>query len=492
MVYYSIVKRKVFFWVLVALFFLIAPLSIGYALGYRYSFQRGVFVYAGSLTISSNPQTIDMRIDLQPAPKGKQGYLNNSYHIDGMYPGEYFLEVSSPGFVPWSKHVEVHSGVSTEFWNVLLARESYEPRKLSGAGVQRFFLSPKRNVIAYTLENEGEFSIVVINTESSETKQVFASREWKYDRSEKENIEWSPQNDALIVPVVSAKAGDKEKTYIVVYIETGTTVKMSDIVSTDTMHAVRWSPNQKGFLYFMDESKLFFLNVRDPKQLSVVSDDVSGYDIGNGSVYTLQKTNSILFQYELDGKPVRQISATPLFEMVSDDKSRIVAYDENRIAVLRSDGVMAVYNQGDHQTKTGKVAEYVMDVQFSDDGKKLLYWSDKEVHVYFMRDWDVQPLHSEGETLDVARFFDPIQNVHWSKDYEHVIYVHDGFIKGIELDKRDKQNIFVIQSLRNPWSSSVFSDTGNNAVYFTDAQEGYDGMFLYSIEFPEKVGFLGF
>lgn len=494
MVYYSIVKRRVFFWVLVALFFVVTPLLISYALGYRYSFQRGVFVYAGSLTVSSNPKTINIRIDAQPAPKGKQGYLNNSYHIDGVHPGEYLLEASSPGFSSWSKRVQVHSGVSTEFWNVLLARDSYEAKELSGDGVQRFFLSPRRNVVAYTLEKDGEFSIAVLNTETNEVRQIFASREWRYEGNGKENIEWSPQSDALIIPVVSfgTNVESGKKQYVIVYLETGATVKLADIVSIPDIHAVRWSPSQRNFIYFISESKLFRVDISNPAQALIISDDVSGYDVGSGSLTVIQKTNALLFRYALNGESVRQISAAPLFDAILDDTSRVVAYDEQRIAVLRSDGTLSMYNEGAHETYSGKIGNAVMDVQFSDDGKKLLYWSEKEIFVYYLRDWEAQPRHLEGEILDVARFFDPVRNVHWTKDYEHVLYVHDGFIKGIELDKRDKQNIFTVYALRDVASSIVFSDIGNEKVYFIDSKEKNGERHLFSIDFPEKSGLFNF
>jgi len=72
-------------------------------------------------------------------PAGTLSRLNSSYHINGIKPGEYFLEIKAPDYQTWSKKISVHSGISTEFWNVVLVQNSYPREDYDSAGIQKFF-----------------------------------------------------------------------------------------------------------------------------------------------------------------------------------------------------------------------------------------------------------------------------------------------------------------------------------------------------------------
>lgn len=107
--------RSLIFWTFTLSFFATASLIIFYAFGYRYSQERGIFVYSGSITVNSLPQTVDIAIDGEAISPNQYGILNETIHIAGLMPGEHLLTVSAPGYRPWSKKVTVQSGVSSEY-----------------------------------------------------------------------------------------------------------------------------------------------------------------------------------------------------------------------------------------------------------------------------------------------------------------------------------------------------------------------------------------
>ena len=75
------------------LFIATTPVVIFYARGYRFSFERGIFIYSGSITIKPNPQKVGVFLDGKQVSSKKLNPINNSYHIDGIRPGEYLLEL---------------------------------------------------------------------------------------------------------------------------------------------------------------------------------------------------------------------------------------------------------------------------------------------------------------------------------------------------------------------------------------------------------------
>jgi len=194
------IPKRIFFWTLFVLFWLVSAIIIGYTFGYRFSFQKGIFIYGGSITLKTTPQTVNVYLDGILTPSGMLNIINKSYHINGVRPGEYFLEVKAPGYQTWSKKISVHSGISTEFWNIVLAQDSYTREDYESAGIEKFFISPHKNLAAFSQQIGNDFLVKVFNPGTLEINQVFSSTDYVFTDDDKENIEWSPQAHRLIIP----------------------------------------------------------------------------------------------------------------------------------------------------------------------------------------------------------------------------------------------------------------------------------------------------
>jgi len=478
--------RKIFFWLLALFFVSTAMLVIFYTLGYRFNFKRGIFIYTGAITVKSLPSKVNIFIDDEPISNKRINYLNNSYHINGVKPRSHLLEIKAPGYNTWFKKAAVHSGVSTEFWNVLLTKEKYSPEKYFTHKIEKFYISPKGKKIAY-VQNEqktGEFLVKILDIETGILENIFSSKECKFSTNRTENIEWSPQAHKIIIPAQE----ESGKCYFIIDIENKQAVNFKDIVSEKEIRNVRWDPSSKDFLFYVAEGCLHRLNLNDPEENNILAQNISGYDLSSSDIFYLQSDNGIIYKADLkNGKSEKQITTSPISGAESSD-FRVIAYDEKRIAVISGDKKLYIYNDGEKEKYFNQPAGEILSVQFSDDGKKLLYWTDKEIFVYFTRDWDVQPARMENETKLITRFSCDIRNIQWSKKYEHIIFSAENVIKIIELDRRDHRNTMDIIKI-NSDNSQVIANFSENKLYFTDINESFSD--LYSIEFPDKNGFLG-
>jgi hypothetical protein len=146
----KIKTRFIFFFVLLVLFCITVPIIILSARGYRFDFNKGVFVYSGTVTIKSNPQNFNVFVNGEKMESKKLNRVNNSFNIGGLRPQNYEIRVEAPDFQSWTKKVDVHSGIATEFWNVLLVRNNYEKNDYNISNIERFFTSPDNKFIAFT------------------------------------------------------------------------------------------------------------------------------------------------------------------------------------------------------------------------------------------------------------------------------------------------------------------------------------------------------
>jgi hypothetical protein len=502
-------KRKLFFWSLVLLFFIVAPVTVLNARGYRFDIGRGVFVYSGAINLKANPQNFQVAINGQPNDSKQLNRINNSYNISGLLPGDYEIKLSQDGYNSWTKKTDVHSGVSSEFWNILLIREEYERTAYDAENVDRFFVSPKNNLIAYTENAQSGLEVKLFDFNSEKTEKALSFPEWRLlSEDRKENIEWSPEEDHLSIPVekdveivpivttpVLKKAllkkeepkTEKKYAYFVANVSDATSFNLNEFLERDNIRDIRWDPEDKDYLFFLDGTDLFRTSIVDKNDLSLISSDVAAFNLSSAGIYFVTAPNNLAFRTSLNGKSDKN-QITSFFPEVGNKIDRIIVYDDDRIAFIDSNKNLFVYNKGEKDTYFRKIGTSVEGLHFSDDGKKMLFWSNYEISVYFARDWLVQPTRSENEISNITRYSEIIKNVQWFKDYEHIIFSTGRWTKIIELDGRDHRNSadLINVNLDNPF---IRYNNFLEKLYFT-YPEG-DKTVLESINFPEPTPFLG-
>lgn len=436
------------------------------------------------MSLKPIPQQINVFLNGQPAKKGNLNLMNGSYHIDGIQPGEYQLAIKADGYKDWSKKIHVTSGLATEFWNIVLVKNDYPRADYNAAGINKYFLDPKDNLAALAeTANNNEFLVNVVDLGSGEIKNVFSSLDYSFYNDEKENIEWSA-NKKIIIPV--EKNG--VKFYFIVDTETNEAINLKDIASDTAWHDVRWDPVKKDFLYYVSDNHLFRTNLNNLEDKKEISSDITSYDFAGENVYYLSHSNNMVYRANPNDSVMNPTQITTSAPGENDDY-KIIVYDDNRIAFL-GNANLYIYNKGSRDTYFEKIFGSPMGAQFSNDGKKLLFWNNSEISVYFTRDWDVQPWRQENDQHDITRFSQKINNVQWAKDYEHIIFNVDQKIKMIEIDNRYELSPVDITNL-NSDETVMSSDFSRNKIFFID-RNGNNNSQLYSIDFPEKSTFLGF
>jgi hypothetical protein len=434
------------------------------------------------VTISSNPRSANISVDGEPVARQIISSLNNSYHIDGLKPGEHLLEVNYPDFNSWSKKISINSGLSTEFWNVLLTRKEYQKTFSAIKDIDRIFLVPSKKLGAFTQNGSQGVSVGVFDLSTMEINMIFSEPGYQYfDNNREENIEWSPQAHRIIIPV----SKDSIQYYLIAGVDIKELFNLNEITGSNNLKKVRWDPDHKNFLYYMDGTNLYRMTLDHPQEKTLIAENIASYDITRNKIYYFQLPGGLVYQRDLEGvnDPIQITDAPP-----DDAKNyKIVAYDETAIALWnRNNKDLYIFNIGEKEQYFRKLASDIENFQFSDDGKKLLYWNDWEISAYFLRKWDTQPIRSENEQTDVLRFSQKISNVQWEKDYEHVLFTADKKIKVVELDYRGQRNISdVIQF--NGEKTEVVENLPSNQLFFTDTNEkGEAGLSV--IIFPEKTG----
>lgn len=489
--------RSLFFFLVVLTFLATTASVLLHTFGYRFSFDRGIFIYTGSITLKANPTDIEVAVNGRKVKEKGLGVLNSSIHIPGLSPGEYLVEATADGYHSWTKKAVVESGRSTEFWNVQLTKLDPEWRNLSGTEhTLRVIASPEDNIFALIKKNGNEYTVDILNSDTSQSEQVFSTSDPILVGTESRLI-WSADGRRLVVPVASSIP--RQATYYFVDTRTKEAFLIHQL-SPETLSApvstehIRFDPTAENVLLFKNGANLYRLDLGTPDSApKLLSSSVAAFNISGRTLYYLSSDNGIVYAAPLERNSLSpyQLTLKPL-PMEDDLTYEIHAYDRNRLGLLeKSSGKLFVFNSEASDRLRELQTDGVRGMQFSDDGKKLLFFTANEISVYFTRDWEVQPSRAAYSLVQIGRFSQELGHVQWTKDYEHVLFTLDTHLKLIELDNRDRRNILDVATLPAA-PLQVHSDFRGNKLYIVAPEKENTPPLVRVLNFPEPTGFFSF
>jgi hypothetical protein len=179
--------------------------------------------------------------------------------------------------------------------------------------------------------------------------------------------------------------------------------------------------------------------------------DAAYWLVYENNIYYLQRSNYILYRTDLAGELKTQISLEPLPESKNPYQIKI---SSEQISVFEPGGKLYLL---DKEQKIFKpLADNIKGAEFSSDNEKLLYWTDHEIWVFWLKQVFSQPYRQPDEKELINRYGDKISQAIWlNATNEHIIYAVDsgdnqGKINITELDSRDLRNTYQIYSGLNP------------------------------------------
>jgi len=487
----------VVFWIFLFCFLATSATVLFFTFGYRFSFERGIFIYTGSITVKANPRAVNLSLDGNQVPTDMFHSINQSIHVTGIMPGEHLLRVEADGHLPWEKRVIVQSGISTEFWNILLPRTAYDITVAASGNFVKGFNSSTRKYFVLVGEKDGETTITILERTTGATTQAFSNRDYRFDPEDGRNLEWSKDENALLVPLRSRSDGSRA--VFLIDRTTNTAKNLQDIATVPDPENPRWHPDNDGTFFVLSHGTLVLVrpDMRNTAQRLVnVAQDVSAYDLAGRYAAFLSKTTGAVSLVEVSGvteNADRKTITDPIPGAGRYEKPFLTMYDDKRIAVYDRDGGEGFLWNDDGKVKPSVVplGADIAGVQFSDDGKKLLFYTGNEISVVFTRDWDVQPTREDGETLQIARFSAPVSEVQWAKNYEHVLFALGGELKLAELDNRDQRNIDTVLPASGNLIRQVIPLPAEDELYILSGPTGSTATNFSFIAFPEPLGFFG-
>lgn len=548
-------QRNLYMLFFVILFAISAPVLILLANGYTFDSVGKVFVHNGAIIIKSTPKKVDLYLDNKKVSNKMLNLINNYYVVNNVRFGKHTLECKKNGYTSWKKEVDIHSGISTEFWNVILfPLKNNTLKNYLTKDIKRFYLSPReKNEIVLYKENNNQKIISLLNTKTSKESILYSDD--KYDQlipNNNENIEWSSNHKKLLIPVKETtfknyividadKLNQKENINLLDIfsklnlssLENDFSTKEKDTFENDIknknlnttkknnetklettnlslpinknislkksnieIYQARWIFNSDHqILVLTKKHQLFFIDTENLAKSTILDQNVNSFDLAGDHIYYIKLIDNLI--WDIKPNKINYKQPISIIHLEADNNSflKMFAYDKLRIAIITSNKKLYLLNalKTNEQLPLVDIENNVKNIQFSDDGKKMLYWTNNTIWTYMLRKWDNQPRRSKGEKIFITNFSSEIKNPQWMETFENILFTNGNSVKSAELDNRDQINLIdVLRTNKSPSENEYLYDKDTGTLYFLDNLNDNKSKILHSVELIKHAGFLGF
>jgi hypothetical protein len=437
--------RTILFSFCAILFFLIAPTITLYSMGYRIDFEKKKFVQTGGFYFKVLPKNVQISIDGKI--KRKTDIFFGSILIKNLLPKEYGVKIEKEGYLPWEKNLKIEEKAVTEGKNIVLIPEKTKFEVLK-EGVENFSFSPdgKKFVLKDKeglkfFDKERKIENYLIEAQSKEGN---------------EEIIFSPDSQKFLLKINSKfKLLDLTK-----FPPSLTDLNFLDL----EIKEITFHPKDSRKIFFLKDGGIFEADL-EKKETVLFEKDILTYKISGGNIYLLANSGFI-FKSDL-GQKIKEKVNERVFPIKEGANYQIEIFGN---FIFLKDGE-TLYLFDSHSSSFEKFFEPVKSLKISPDLKKLVYFNDHEIWLFFLEDSFDQPWKKAKEKVFLTRFSEKIGDLFWFTAH-YLIFNTDSTIKIVEIDDRDSLNIYDLAKFEN---SKIFFDDFDKKIYLLK-----DGNFLIS------------
>jgi len=407
--------RTILFFICVFLVALISPLVVFYCQGYRFDFNSKEITKTGGLFLDVEPKQVEIYIDNELVKKTDPFF--GSALIDNLLPKKYKVEVKKDGYFSWKKFLEVKEKEVSEAKNVILFPKDQKFTVLTKS-TENFWISPDKRKIILKEVTEKSWALKLYDLDKKVKSHLISETDISQKGADLMNLEFSPDSKEIYLDVGTK---EQEKNFSLRLDKTPPTL-VKRVITEEKIPIENVIAYQKfgNEIYYLDN--LGYLFRTDPYWNFGVKINEVPYPAKQETEYKIKKFSDFIFLQE------------------SQD-----------IYLFNPDLKFFV-----------KFFEGANDIIFSPDEKKLVYFSDSEIWILFLRDIPTQPQRKTGEKLLLIKSNEKINNVFWLNS-DYLIFSEGDKIEISEIDDRDKINIVDLAEYKNP---NISFNDNDKKLYF--------------------------
>lgn len=453
----TLLKRRIIFVSFILLFVIIAPLLVLYTIGYRYNFKSSKVEKVGLLYIRTIPEDMPVYIN------GEMVSKSTPTRIDDLLPNSYLITIKRNGYYTWEKELRVHSAETTFATNILILKEE-NPIEIDSGEISNLLLSSPSflgKALLYSTNTETGQELWISNPYQKDTKNLVYRTVSETPEDRVKILDWFPDNQTVLLKEKSRN----KATYTIIDTEDPQKSFSLNKLVKEPIHLTKYSARDD-FVYISTSSnRLWQLNYKTQNTRLIDTDIESDFYILNGEIYFIKTYNGKKYlvkkpfqfvedQFALMAPFNKEKEETLLLSLDAKSNYSFYPLKQDFIVLINAEAQdMLIYDTKNDTLLINASAKNVIE----NNKSELLYYNDFEI-------WTFSPETGESELIN--RYGAKIQKALWHPKNSLILYLLENQIYAIELDGRDKRNIW---KLTKDWENVLdFTiDQNGEYIYYT-------------------------
>ncbi|KKQ57547.1 MAG: hypothetical protein US74_C0003G0014 [Parcubacteria group bacterium GW2011_GWA2_38_13] len=464
----KLITKRFLYSFFILLFFIITPVILAFASGYRFNTKMLKFEKTGSLIVESVPKNSNIFIN------GKLYKTKTPAKINYLLGDAYELEINKNGYFPWKNNIKIVSNLVTFIKTVYLTKQE-APRLVLGGDVVSFQNIPgSQNMIIQERKNN-EIVLMLFDYDKESLEQI---KSFPLD-SEIYFIGWSNNNKKLLF-----ESTLKEKKQF--FILNTEVMDISSVFDTLQIHfnAMQWDFFDNTLLYGSDESGLYQIDLALVSTKKITNASIKNFVVASPFIYhtSLEKTGSYLKRSEISNSSKTQTVKIPdttqyFIELISKDLMLLTERSKGDSFIIKTK-IFSSENKNDMEDNTifeGKIK----NIRWTDDKNRFLYSNDFELYIF-----DVT---AKTEKL-INRFGVPIKNIGWALNENSIVYQLDNTLYITDAKPYNEKNVYLLAQGYPLQNFSIEGRMGNS-IWINGKINDNGGLFIYTLISPSDLPF---
>ena len=436
--------RTTLFIVCFLIFILIAPLAVLYSQGYRIDLNPSEGLVkisqAGGIFLKILPRQSEIYIDGKL--NKKTDFFFNSVLIGNLLPKNHEIEVKKPGYHSWKKTFNIKEKEVTEAKNIVLFPEEVNFNILSNE-TRNIWLSLDQKKIIAQEESESSWALKIYDLNKNVKSHLIEEKNFSNQKIELINLFFSQDSKEI-------------------YLKTS----FNDSLSK--------KEQIKEFVLEIDKEKPVLIEKETPDSLKENIKNIVTYKIINDDIYYLNNLGHFFKNQEKISE-----TAFPI-----KDESYSLDIIEGFIFLQENE---ALYKFNFNLKSFESFSEKIIFYKVSLDRKKLVYFSDYEISLFFLKDDIGPPERKRNENILLIRLSEPIKDVSWLNNH-YLVLINNNTIKISEIDDRDKVNVIDLLKIDNLVQQAnpikIFSSLIDKKIYLLIQENEQKSLYQSDIILP--------
>ncbi|MFY9461580.1 MAG: hypothetical protein WAP51_00050 [Candidatus Sungiibacteriota bacterium] len=414
-------KRRIIFYLVVLLFLVITPLVALYSTGYKFDLKTRQLLPTGGIFIKTNQAGFKVFINGELAKQAS--FFSNGALVIDLKPDLYLVRIEKEGFKSWQRFVHVSGESVSESRFIMLFPEKIPEKEIldlsrRGLTIDEFSILEKSPWVAIRV-NERKQLIYLFDRDTGALDAVesFADSRWDYS-GRRLLVERRNPTRWAVVNLSSDKIREEK---------IAPPKKMGTITGMDF---VAGSPNE--FLALNSEGELLRFNKVSGEFSSVLS-DINVFVVNDARLWFIGK-NGFLASADLDGKNPENYGRKGFY--ISDEPVQVEASSGGGVFFIDSGGGFFVQEADDPEIVP--IAGNVRSAALDAEGEKIVFCTDHDVNVMWLKDEQRQPFRKAGgrEKIITLSGEELVACDWWGPDEENIVFYAGKFIGVVDIDTR--------------------------------------------------------